>query len=78
MSTATIDATGSVVLPAEMRHRYHLDTATEIRVVETRHGLLLVPMTDAPMSPELQRELAEWQSLDGASLEAFPYQEASQ
>jgi bifunctional DNA-binding transcriptional regulator/antitoxin component of YhaV-PrlF toxin-antitoxin module len=77
MSTATIDSAGCVVLPAETRNRYHLNPATEVRVIETRHGLLLVPLTGAPMSAELQRELAEWQSLDASGLDAFPYQETT-
>ena len=75
MSTATIDPTGSVMLSADLRHRYHLDACTSVRVVETRHGLLLVPLTNDPIPPELQRELDEWQSLDAAAWDAFPYEE---
>ena len=75
MSTATIDPKGSVILPAEMRNRYHLDPSKKFRVIETRHGLLLVPLTDEPMPEELRRELAEWQSLDASGLDAFPYEE---
>jgi hypothetical protein len=30
---------------------------------------------DAPMSPELAEELAEWQSLGAESWEMFPYEE---
>ena len=78
MSTATIDPAGSVLLPAELRHRYHLDPATSVRVVETRHGLLLVPLTDAPIPAALQRELDEWQTLDAAGWDAFPYEEPAQ
>ena len=75
MSTAIIDANGSVTLPAEMRSRYHLDTATKVRVVETKHGLLLVPLTDEPMPAALQRELDEWQSLDAGGWDAFPFEQ---
>ncbi len=64
MSTATIDSKGSVILPAELRNRFQLDPSKKLRVIETRHGLLLVPLTDEPMPAELRRELAEWQSLD--------------
>ena len=76
MSTATIDLKGSVILPPEMRNRYHLDPATKLRIIETRHGLLLVPLTSEPMPAELQRELDEWQSLDASGLDAFPYEES--
>ena len=75
MSTATIDAKGSVLLPADMRSRFHLAPSSEVRVIETRHGLLLVPLTTAPMSAELRRELGEWQSLDATGHDDFPYQE---
>jgi len=75
MSTATIDAKGSVTFSAELRGRYHLDPSTQVRVIETRHGLLLVPLSAEPMAPELQRELAEWQSLDAAGWDAFPFEE---
>jgi bifunctional DNA-binding transcriptional regulator/antitoxin component of YhaV-PrlF toxin-antitoxin module len=75
MSTAIVDSAGSVVLPAELRQRYHLDSCTAIRVVETRHGLLLVPLTNEPMPPALVREQDEWRSLDAAGWDAFPYEE---
>ena len=77
MSTATIDLTGSVVLPAELRSRYHLDPATSVRLVETRHGLLLIPLTNDPVPAALQRELDEWQSLDATGWDAFPYEESA-
>ena len=78
MSTATIDPAGSVVLSAELRQRYHLHPSTAIRVVETRHGLLLVPLTGEPVPPDLERELDEWQSLDAAGWDAFPFEEPAQ
>ena len=73
MSTAFIDATGSVALPTELRNRYHLDASTQVRVVETKHGLLLVPLTNEPMPAALRRELDEWQSLDAGGWDAFPF-----
>lgn len=78
MSTATIDPAGSVVLPAELRTRYHLEPATSVRVVETRHGLLLVPLTNAPMPPALESELAEWEALDATGWAQFPYEDPAQ
>jgi hypothetical protein len=35
----------------------------------------LVPLTKAPMSDELSRELAEWQSLSASSWDMFPFEE---
>ncbi len=78
MSTATIDPTGSVLLSAELRSRYHLEPATTVRVVETRHGLLLIPLNNGPIPEALQRELDEWQSLDAAGWDKFPYEEPAQ
>jgi hypothetical protein len=49
--------------------------ATPVRIIETRGGVLLVPLGDAPMSPELAEELAEWQALGAESWEMFPYEE---
>jgi hypothetical protein len=40
-----------------------------VRLVETRTGILLVPLTDEPMSDELTRELEEWQALGIAALQ---------
>jgi len=75
MTSLTMKPGGEVVLPAEIRERYGLTPTTPIRVIETRTGLLLVPLTDAPMNPELARELAEWQELSAAAWDAFPYEE---
>lgn len=78
MSTTLIDSAGAVVLPAELRTRYHLEPATTVRIVETRHGLLLVPVTQEPMPAEFQRELAAWQSLDAVAWAAFPFENSEQ
>ena len=52
-----------------------MNEATRIRIIETQNGLLLVPLTDEPMSTGLAAELAEWQELDAESWEVFPCQE---
>jgi hypothetical protein len=44
-------------------------------VIEMQSGILLVPLTDAPMSEGLKAELAEWQSLGADALEIFPFEE---
>lgn len=58
-----------------MREKYHLTPETSLRLIETRTGILLVPITDEPMSEELAGELAEWQSLSLESWDMFPYEE---
>jgi hypothetical protein len=66
---------GELTLPLQVCERYGLTPATPIRVIETRTGVLLVPLTDGPMSSDLLHELAEWQELAAISWEAFPYED---
>ncbi len=75
MTTLTTGPHGQVALPAEVRNRYGMGPETPLRVIETRHGILLVPLTEAPMTEELARELAEWQSLAADSWDMFPYED---
>jgi hypothetical protein len=49
--------------------------ATPVRIVETRGGILRIPLSDAPMNPELAEELAQWQVLSAETWEMFPYEE---
>ena len=77
MTSVTVGPTGEIALPEEMRERYGMEADTPVRVIETRSGILLIPLTDAPMPPELQRELSEWQSLSTATWEMFDYQDGS-
>jgi len=69
MPNLNVEPSGKITLPDELRQRYGFSEQTSIRVVETRNGVLLIPLTDAPMSPELARELEDWQSLAAASWE---------
>lgn len=75
MDILTVGPGGQIELPEDLRDRYGMAPATGIRIVETRGGVLLVPMGQAPMSPELAEELAQWQSLGAASWEMFPFDE---
>jgi hypothetical protein len=75
MTSLTIKAGGELTLPPELCKRYGLTPATPIRVIETRTGLLLIPLTAGPMDPELARELAEWQELSATTWDMFPYEE---
>jgi len=75
MTSLTMKSGGEVTLPSEICKRYGLTPTTPIRVIETRTGLLLVPLTDAPMNPGLACELAEWQELSATTWDAFAYEE---
>ena len=68
MLNAIIGMGGEIALPDALRERYGMVPNQEVRLVETRSGILLVPLTDAPMSAELTRELAEWQALGAAGV----------
>ncbi|MGH9942088.1 MAG: AbrB/MazE/SpoVT family DNA-binding domain-containing protein [Pyrinomonadaceae bacterium] len=74
-SNLIVEDGGKISLPEEVRDHYGLTPDTPLRLVETRGGILLVPLTHEPMSESLARELDEWQSLGAASLEMFPYEE---
>ncbi len=78
MEILTVGPTGQIELPDEVRDRYGMAPATPIRIIETRSGVLLVPLGNAPMSPELAEQLAEWQALGAESWELFPYEAESE
>lgn len=73
-----IEDEGKLTLPDEVRERYGFGEDTPIRLIETQSGVLLVPLTDAPMSEPLKAELEEWQSLRIDSLSMFPNEDRSE
>ncbi len=73
MTSMTVGRDGALMLPAEVTNRYQLTPQTPIRIIEMRTGILLVPLTDVPMSDELALELQEWQSLSQEICAFFPY-----
>lgn len=58
-----VGAGGEIALPGDVRRRYHLAPDTPVRVVETRGGILLVPLTGEAPQGDFAKELADWQSL---------------
>jgi bifunctional DNA-binding transcriptional regulator/antitoxin component of YhaV-PrlF toxin-antitoxin module len=70
-----IEAGGKITLPDTIRDRYGLAQDTPLRIIQTRHGILLIPLTNEPMNETLRAELEEWQSLGAESLEMFPYED---
>jgi len=73
MTNLTIGRDGEITLPSEICDRYGLKPETPVRVVEMRNSILLFPITDAPISAELVKELEEWQSLSAETWSQFPY-----
>ncbi len=70
-----IEDGGKITLPGDVLDRYGLAEDTIVRIIETRKGILLIPLTDAPMSEALADELQQWQAIGDESREAFPYDE---
>jgi bifunctional DNA-binding transcriptional regulator/antitoxin component of YhaV-PrlF toxin-antitoxin module len=70
-----VEAGGRIQLPERITDRYNLAPDTQLRIIETRGGILLIPLTDDPISADLRAELDEWQSLAQRSLEVFPFEE---
>ena len=70
-----VEEGGKISLPEEVREHYGLEPETPLRIIETRGGILLVPLVGGPVGEELARELDEWQTLGASGLEAFPYEE---
>jgi bifunctional DNA-binding transcriptional regulator/antitoxin component of YhaV-PrlF toxin-antitoxin module len=60
-----------MILPAAVRDRYSLKAGVSVRIIETRDGILLIPLTDDPMPEEFEQELADWQELGAEAWETF-------
>ena len=74
MSRNLILENGKITLPREVVGRYGLENDTPVRMIETRNGILLIPLTDGPMTETLRTELEEWQALGSETFEMFPYE----
>jgi len=66
---------GKITLPETIREHYGLAEDTPLRIIETRGGILLVPITSEPMTEELRSELEDWQALAAESLAQFTYED---
>ena len=75
MTTTTIGHGGQVTLPDDIQERYGLRPEVSVRLIETRSGLLLVPLTDTPMSTELAQEIQEWHALGADAWAQFLYED---
>jgi hypothetical protein len=72
----TREQDGKITLPDTVRDRYRLQPGALLRMMETRHGIRLVPLTDAAMSRALVEELQQWQALGTESMAMFPYEDS--
>ncbi len=75
MAQTIIGKHGEITVPPELRARYQLCPDAPVRLVETRVGILIVPLTSATLSDDVLHELAEWQSIGLQSWEQFPYED---
>ncbi len=78
MEILKVGPRGQIELPNGLRERYGIAPATPVRIIETRAGILLIPLSDSPMSTELAEELAQWQELSAETWELFPFEEKSE
>lgn len=71
----TIEENGKLTLPNNVLERYHITKETQFRIIQTQKGVLLVPLTDEPISKELKSEIEDWQAIGAESWEMFGYEE---
>jgi bifunctional DNA-binding transcriptional regulator/antitoxin component of YhaV-PrlF toxin-antitoxin module len=69
---------GKITLPDDVLSKYGLTDHTPVRLIETRTGILIVPLTDEPMNEALAAEIEQWQAAGAESLAMFPYDEGQQ
>jgi bifunctional DNA-binding transcriptional regulator/antitoxin component of YhaV-PrlF toxin-antitoxin module len=78
MEQVSVGPHGEIVLPGDVRDRFGLAPDTPIRFVETRFGVLILPVGSGPLSEDLARELAGWQDLGMESWEQFSYEDTGE
>ena len=57
----TIGSHGEIRLPEDVARRYGTRAAREVRLLQTRSGILIVPLVEDQPSAELQSEIEMWQ-----------------
>jgi hypothetical protein len=78
MATVTVGPGGELTLPADVVLRKGFKPDRPVRVVETRSGVLLVPVDDREIPEELTHELDAWQELANDSWASFPFEETEE
>jgi hypothetical protein len=74
-SKVIMEEGGKVTLPGEVCSKYDLSPNTSIRIIETKTGILLVPISNEPINEELASELMQWQELGIENWNMFSYDE---
>ncbi|MCS6919508.1 MAG: hypothetical protein NZM28_07035 [Fimbriimonadales bacterium] len=74
--TLVVGKHGEIRFPEELCVRYHLTPETPVRLVETRAGILIVPLAEAENSPDLEAELESWQQIAAESWGLFSYEDS--
>jgi AbrB family looped-hinge helix DNA binding protein len=49
MTTVTVSVRGQLVIPVELRKRYHIKPGDKVMWIDTGKALLLVPLVDNPI-----------------------------
>ena len=75
MTAMIIERDGKLALPPDIQERCGMLPETSVRVIETRSGILLVPLTEVPTSAEPTEELQDWQVLGQSVWEQFSYED---
>jgi hypothetical protein len=75
MSSVMMTNDRKIALPPELCEKHGFTPDTPIRIIETRNGVMLIPLTQAPMTKELAQELEDWQALSASTWEMFPYED---
>jgi bifunctional DNA-binding transcriptional regulator/antitoxin component of YhaV-PrlF toxin-antitoxin module len=73
IESITVGRQGEINLPRDLKERYGFAPEQLVRVIGTRYGVLLIPLSDDPPSAELQQELQAWQELGISSWNDFLY-----
>ncbi len=74
MTAVLLETNGTVRLPKESIKRYGFEQKMSIRLIETKEGVLLVPITNQSLSEELSREIAEWHEAGSETWEDFSFE----
>lgn len=75
MTSMVLGKHGELTLPADIQVRYGLKPDTPVRIIETQRGILVIPLAGSPASPELARELEDWQPIGGTAWLEFGFEE---
>ncbi|MFC1713452.1 AbrB/MazE/SpoVT family DNA-binding domain-containing protein [Candidatus Poribacteria bacterium] len=50
MITSSVSTKGQLVIPYKLRKKYGIDSHSQVRWIDTGRGLMLVPLTDDPVT----------------------------